>query len=83
MNLTLRQEAIIHFLKKFDLERDAILVITLMPNAIKERTRYGGFHICIATCTDFQAGGIFEASSANSRGFTIRGARGDTNELKN
>ena len=30
MNLTLRQEAIIHYLKKFDLERDAILVITLM-----------------------------------------------------
>ena len=30
MNLTLHQEAIIHFLKKFDLERDAILVITLM-----------------------------------------------------
>ena len=28
--LTLHQQALIHYLKKFDLERDAILVITLM-----------------------------------------------------
>ena len=30
MELSLAQEALIHFLKKFDLEREAILVITLM-----------------------------------------------------
>ena len=30
MKLTLHHQTLIHFLKKFDLERDAILVITLM-----------------------------------------------------
>ena len=30
MELTIAQEALIHFLKKFDLERESILVIALM-----------------------------------------------------
>ena len=56
MNLTLRQEAIIHFLKKFDLERDAILVITLMLSKSErgmEAFIYVSLHEQITTQEEF------------------------------